>query len=244
MKTFPTNKILITLLFWEQDKAQAMALARLLADLESAHSKEADFLFVSRFDCKHDKETEKYVSRKFNVYSYTSTRRGVGWPMGCTSLFFGAMEWIYHKIVGGKIPHYKAVLILGADGAPLSRDWLSKMHAAWDASNKIKETFVAGALIPNPMRDHINGDACLLSGKVSFLKYIAINVSDGRIGWDWSLADYFKKMGWVDFPFVRSLWRKPEFSQSEWDESVKSGISWIHGVKSNDLLSLTRKNLL
>jgi hypothetical protein len=239
-----SNKILITILFWKNDRAQAMKLARLLADLEPDHSISADILFVSRFDCKHDVETEKYAARKFNIYSYTSTRRGVGWPLGCTSIFFGAMEWIYHKMAGGKIPQYKAVLILGADSVPLRRDWLAQMHMAWDAANKVTEICAAGALIPNPARDHINGDCCMLSGSLSFLKYLAVNVSDGTVGWDWALAPEFKKRGWADFPFVKSLWRCPTFTQESWDQFTAARVSWIHGVKDFSLLELSRKNLL
>ena len=47
MKSPPrTNKILITIPFWSRDRDQAMELARLLADLEQAHSEIADFAFA------------------------------------------------------------------------------------------------------------------------------------------------------------------------------------------------------
>lgn len=245
MKTIPSSKILIALLFWKQDRAQAMKLARLLADLEPEHSSRADILFVSRFDCKHDTVTEKYVSRKFNVHSYTSTRRGVGWPLGCNSIFFGAMEWIYHKIASGKIPHYQAVFLIAADSAPLRKDWLAQIHSEWLALNHHRRVCVAGAWIPGE-HEHINGDCMMLSGNLDFLHWLAIKVQDikQRGGWDWLLADRFREWGWENFPFIRSLWRKPNFSQAEWEDCVKQGISWIHGIKSNDLLDLTRKNLL
>jgi hypothetical protein len=84
----PSNKILITIPFWNGDKDQAMKLARLLADLQPVHSTTADVLFVSRFDTKHDKQTIDYVSRKFNVYYHVSQRREVGWPHGCNGTFF------------------------------------------------------------------------------------------------------------------------------------------------------------
>lgn len=245
MKTFSTNKILIVLLFWKADRAQAMKLARLLADLEPSHSERADILFVSRFDCKHDVAAEKEVARKFNIYSYTSTRRGVGWPMGCNSMFFGAMEWVYHKIASGKIPHYKAILLLAADSAPLKRDWIEQIDSAWDLSNKSKDIYVAGAWIPGD-HEHINGDCIMFSTKLNFLKWIALEVQDikYRSGWDWALADQFKQWGWADFPFIKSLWRKSDFSQAEWDVFIGAGVSWIHGVKSMSLLDLARKNLL
>lgn len=239
-----SDKILITILFWKNDRAQAMRLARLLADLEPGHSNAADILFVSRFDCKHDVVTEKYVARKFNIYSYTSTRRGVGWPMGCNSIFFGAMEWIYHKISGAKIPNYKAVFLLAADSAPLRRDWLAWLCKAWDdaQANKVR---VAGALLPGA-HEHINGDCIMFSGDLKFLKWLALDVQDipNRGGWDWLLADRFKQWGWQDFPSIKSLWRKPGMTQEEWDSLYGEGVCWVHGIKTNDVLDLTRKNLL
>jgi hypothetical protein len=246
----PSNKILIVLLFWEEDKAQAMKLARLLADLEPKHSDQADFLFVSRFDCAHDKQTELEVSRKFNVFSFTSKRRGVGWPIGCNSIFFGAMDWVYNKIAYGKVPHYKAVLFLGADSAPLKKDWLRQIHAAWDEANKHKKTYVAGALVPGvpgETHDHINGDCIMLSGNLKFLRWLAIGVQDIKFsaGWDWLLAnDFCNRWGWADFPFIKSLWRKPSFSEQDWLEWTRQGVTWIHGIKNEDLLNISREKLL
>lgn len=227
-----------------------MELAQLLADLEPKHSQQADILFVSRFDCPHDVKAEREVSRKFNVFSYTSKRRGVGWPIGCNSIFFGAMDWVYNNIAYGKVPHYKAVLFLGADSCPLKKDWLTQMHYAWDSANKVGPTYVAGALIPGVPgegHDHINGDCMMLSGDLKFLKWLAIGVQDIKFsaGWDWLLAhDFETRWGWADFAFIKSLWRRPTFSASDWDEFTRQGVSWIHGVKDFSLIKLARKNLL
>src|SRR6476660_7427789 len=100
--------MLICLPFWEGDKLQCMTLAKLLADLEETHSTKADVLFIARFDCKHDMDVVRNISRKFNVYTHTSKRRGTGWPMGCNSLFFGTLEWVYYKMAGAQVPHYRS----------------------------------------------------------------------------------------------------------------------------------------
>lgn len=242
----PTNKILLVLPFWEHDKPQAMKLARLLADLEPGHSSQADLLFVSRFDCTHDTSTVREVSRKFNVYTHTSKRRGTGWPMGCNSLFFGSLEWVYHKIAAGQVPHYKSILMLAADGAPLQKDWLVPFRSA---SAFQKDVFVSGALIYDSVNghDHINGDCMLLSGDLEFLRWLAITVGDVSVtaGWDWILSEEFKRWGWQDLSFVRSVWNKrTEFTSQEWDEAILGGVVWYHGQKGNSLLELSRKKLL
>ncbi len=241
----PSPKTLITLLFWDNDKAQAMKLARLLADTQAGHSTEADFLFVCRFDSTHDDATVKYVSRRFNTYTYRSKRRGVGWPIGCNSLFFGSLEWIYHKMAAGQVPCYKNVLVLGADTAPVSGDWLSSLRDCWDKLQSPSEVFVAGAMGEAGGRMHINGDCILLSGKLNFLKWLAVTIGDvtSPAGWDWILNDEFKRWGWANIPFVKSLWRKATFLEEEWGIAQNLGWKMVHGVKDDSLLDLARKNL-
>lgn len=250
MKLIPSNKILITLLFWDGDRNQAMKLARLLADLEPAHSNRADFLFVSRFDCAHDLKTIEYVSRKFNVFNHTSKRREVGWPLGCNGLFFGSMEYIYYRMTVGKLPNYKAVLILGADSAPLKRGGIEYLHQMWDDASAKKKIFAAGAMLPDvdPVRNntHINGDCMLLSGRINFLKWLVYEVRDISVpaGWDWLLAKSFEKWGWANFPGVKSIWRKENFTEADWDHESNEGTVWFHGTKDHSLLELARKKLL
>jgi len=246
MKYKPTNKILIAMPFWSGDKAQGMKLARLLADLEESHSKQADFLFVSRFDCKHDDATVKHVARKFNTHTYTSKKRGVGWPSGCNSIFFGGLEWIYHKSEAGQIPGYKAIFWMGADTAPLSRAWVSQLCVEWGRHNNI---FAAGPMVPGSAqgRTHINGDAFMFSGELKFLRWLVRDIRDIKapVGWDWALADQFERWGWADFSFIKSYWRYPvPFTQSEWEAHTQKGVTLIHGVKDDTLLDLARKNLL
>lgn len=217
-------------------------MAQLLADLEPAHSSQADILFVARFDCHHDLVAEKKVSRKFNVFSHTSKRRGTGWPMGCNSLFFGAMEWVYHKINAGQVPAYKSILLLAGDGAPLRSDWLSIFRAEQENG-----AVISGALIPDEVHPHINGDAILLSSNLEFLKWIAVTVGDVSVtaGWDWILSEEFKRKGWKNLSFVRSAWNKRSaFTEDEWEEATGSGIAWYHGQKGFSLLNLSRKKLL
>jgi hypothetical protein len=237
--------MLIALLFWEGDKEQAMKLARLLADLEIGHSTKADFLFVSRFDSKVDPATVKYVSRRFNTYTHISRRRGVGWPVGCNSIFFGGLEWIYHKMAAGQVPNYKSVLILGADTTPLIKDWIDALAQAWNRVNAEKKTYVAGAMSEAGGRMHINGDCMLLSGDLKFLKWLAVTVGDVRVpaGWDWVLASEFERWGWADINFIKSLWRKATFQPEEWERAEEFGIKMVHGVKDFSLQDLVRKKI-
>ena len=236
----PVNRLLIALQFWEGDKARAMELAKFLADLEPGRSEMADFLFVSRFDCKVDEAVTRYVSRKFNVYTRVSRRRGVGWPDGCNELWFSVMEWVESMIRTRKVPHYKAIFTCEADGCPIQRNWIEWMSLEWDRVNRPKPVAIAGALVePGP---HINGNA-LISGNSDFLNWIARRVSGVRpgVGWDYCLAPDFRRIGWADIPGIKSIYNTPTFSAEQYAEMVKNNWIWVHGVKDLSLIRLGRE---
>lgn len=241
-------KILICLTFWEGDRKDAMNLARLLADIQPGPGlcKEADFLFVARFDAKHDQQTINYVSRKFKVFTHTSKRRSTGWPDGCTGLFFGAFEWIYHKMAAYMIPRYKAILNIESDSLPLAKDAIQQLSALWDKLPK--GTCVAGPWLENgvtPGLGHINGGACFLSGRLDFLKWLvkraSISVKGG--GWDYILAPNFQSWGWANMPQVQSLWQVP-INENLFLDSINRGVVYTHGHKGENGIKLFRRHFL
>lgn len=245
-----SDKILIVLPFWDGDKRQASALATLMADLEPQKSKFADFAFVARHDCKQDMATVNYVSRKFSTYTVTSPRQETGWPNGCNGIFFGAVDWALRGISSAKIPRYKAIFLCASDSAPMTRDSLLYMHAAWDIVSK-KGAKIAGAMVGGNClggnRAHINGDCTLISGDPEYLSWICRRAGDvirRRGGWDWILAPEFEARGWANLPGVTSQWKRPSFCEAEWDGYVAGGMKWLHGVKDYSLLDVCRKRLL
>jgi len=249
MRELPkTNKILIALQYWHGDKDQANKLARLIADLEPKTSDYADFLFVCRFDCTHDDATVKYVARKFKTFTYISKRRGTGWPAGCNGTFFGTMEWFFHKKNHKQIPPYKAVLLIEADGVPVSLDWIKNLNSAWDRANSAKPVCVAGPWLDNgPIPDcgHINGNA-FISGDLYFLKWLVTRVQDVsvNVGWDYILAPQFRDRGWANLPEMRSAWRYP-ITEEIFTSLLKEGVvQYWHGSKGETGVKLCRKYLL
>lgn len=243
-----SNKMLIVLPFWDGDRGPANVLARLIADLEPEFSESADFLFVARFDTKPDEPTVEAVSRKFNVFTMISQKRMTGWPLGCNGTFFGSMEWIYHKMAARKIPHYKVIFNMGADACPLKKGWIEHLLHAWDLANSTQPIVMAGALLPAGGRDHINGDAALLSGNLDFMKWLATRAANMSVkaGWDWYLAPQFQQRGWMNFPFIKSVWnRTVEFSETDWfNETESAGTVFFHGQKGFSLLDMARQKLL
>jgi hypothetical protein len=244
------SKLLLAFVFWERDKAQMCKLARLVADLEPHMSESADVLFSARFDCTHDIPTIEYVSRKFKVHTHINrNRRGVGWPAGCNDIAFGTLDYVYSYSEAKRIPPYKAVALLEADGAPLRKGWIEELSRAWDAANKVKPVRVFGPLLPTGIKDaghqHINGN-CLMSGDKIFLHWFTRKLGGctPRAGWDWILAPYFKRMGWANAPQMESWWRCPQVSEQQYNSLLDKGVVYLHGCKNDDVFDLVRKRWL
>lgn len=249
MKPIATSKTLIMLQYYGGDEPEAMELARLIADIQQCHSTEADFLFLSRFDCPTpDAKIVKEVSRKFNTFKYTSPRRGTGWPLGCNELFVGGMEWIYGMKKMNKIPQYKTIFAIESDCVPMSRDWIARLKSEWYLSNQTKPVFMAGAWLPNcPQGNgsgHINGNA-IMSGDMKFMKWLIDILSrlKGNMGWDYALSQEFKGWGWAALPGFTCAWHAP-MSEATFLDARKQGCFWWHGVKGFAALNLCRKHLL
>ncbi len=240
----PENKILLVLQYWKGDQAQAMRLAKLVADMQPGKSELADFLFVARFDCGHDMETIKHVSRKFNVFHWISKRQGTGWPNGCNDLWFGSLEWVQSMMADKKIPAYKAIFTFEADGVPLVTNWINQMSADWDAECKKHDTFVMGAYLKAP-GPHINGN-CLLSGHPAFLHWIVRKVGGcpPNAGWDYVMYSDFRKWGARDYPKLRSYWGTKTFTEEGFQQLLAQGVVWLHGVKDDSLLDMARKKFV
>lgn len=243
----PSNKILIVISYWKGDRESAMRLSRLMADLQPERSDLADILFCARFDCPHDLATMKYVARKFNVYTMISKRRGTGWPHGCNELFFGMLEWVYHKKESGQIPNYKAIFIVEADCVPMATNWIQVLHREWDIMNTGKRICVSGVWLPHGPHGvgHINGNL-ILSGDLKFLFWLAKRVGGAPVtaGWDWLYAKDFHDRGWSPCPGMVFRWQCPTITESEYLDETRRGTFWFHGVKDGSALQLSRKILL
>lgn len=233
-------KILLALQFWDGDRSQALELANFLADLEPSHSSQADFLMAARFDSKHDAETNRALARKFNFFSLTSRRRGVGWPNGCNELWFSVMEWSWSMVTYKKIPAYKAIFTFEADSGPVARDWIARLSKAWDEANKIQPIVMAGSLQENG--PHINGNA-LMSGDPDFLTWIARRVGGCHPGggWDWVLAKEFQRRGWTDIPSMKSYYNSPTFTREQYEKMIEDDLTWVHGIKDLSLIRFGRE---
>jgi hypothetical protein len=237
------KKLLIALQFYSGDAACAWELARLMADLETSRRKDVDFLFVSRFDARHDWSTIRYVSRKFNVATFTGRRTGVGWPAGCNDLWHDLVDFLTEGRRNNLMPEYEAVLTCEADCIPLYRDWVSRLSTAW--RERTPGAVIAGHLVTGKhLHPHINGNL-MLSGSLPDLQRVQkLRGSPPSIGWDYYHAAWFKRAGWAAIPEIVSYHAFHDWSDKVWSDLRKRGCVFFHGVKRGEAFPTVRDKLL
>lgn len=174
------KKILLVLQCYHGDKAIAMELAKLIADLEPEVNQHADFMLVFRHDTEIDHVTARYVARKFTaVHTFKNIRQTDGWPQACNDLFFESYVHFCLKVKKGEWD-YEAALFFESDCVPLARDWIRQLYEEWHAQRKLILGYIYGAgEHPYP---HVNGN--LLISPQFYLKNPQFYGCSGVKGWD------------------------------------------------------------
>lgn len=227
------GKILLCLQYWRGDQEVAMRNARRIADNEPEFCNKAEFLFVSRFDCVHDEETIKHVSKKFKVSSYTCSRQAVGWPAGCNAVWGDLMyDEAPKRIASGAWKDIKAVFTFEGDCVPVQIDWIEQLSAEWDAAAR-KNKFIVGCFMPPPLFGpigHINGNAMFAPDTCFRVPSAWGCKSDG--GWDALLAPFFQPH-WYPTPLITNYYKDRNVVEKDIRRVAQDGRvpALVHGVK-------------
>lgn len=238
-----SERLLVLLQFWEGDKALAMRLARLLADLEPAFNKDVDFMFCARFDCTHDSDTMNYVSKKFGVFKYTCRRRATGWPYGCNELVHDLWAELLRASEAPSF-NYSAAYFLEADNVPLRKDWAAALMEEW-AEARAKGLMILGAWSPDHSEyGHVNGNMIFrpdLSRHVKGLEGCAPNVA-------WDVAHTFRYHHlWHKSQLIKNMYKVRNISEEELYAPVSPGgpvPAVVHGIKDDSAWKIISEKLL
>lgn len=236
------SRLLIALQFYPGDQAEAMQLARLMADLEPQHRRDADLLFCGRFDCVHDWDTINYCCSKFNIATFLTRRKATGWPAGCNEMWHDLVDLMVENRIFNLGPAYDAILTCEADCVPMVSDWINRLKEAW--LNRTPGALIAGHLAKSNNHAHINGNL-LLSGHLADLQQVQkLRGSPPHIGWDYHHAFWFSRAGWAVIPEIVSWHSTQHFTEEDWDKLVANGCAFFHGVKHGRGIPLAYKRLL
>lgn len=247
---------MLNVMFWEGDKAQAMALARLIADIEPEFRNDVAVMFSARFDCKHDEETIKHVSNKFKTYKYTTKRKATGWPNGPNQMMACSYERIVEEWRRGRFDHIEAILMVEADCVPLTRDWLTMLINEYKGCGKR----VLGAWLKKGDAgcEHVNGN-CIMSIDL-WKKCRGIFHPPARGGWDATLAYALlpnsapSRLIWSDYQLgtEKNPWKgddflwEPKRYSAEDNPLYGEALSpvYFHGIKTMQGLEAARNRLV
>jgi hypothetical protein len=247
--------LILNLQYWEGDQVQAMALARLLADLEPIKRKDVTFLFSARFDAEFDEETIAHVSRKFNVLRFKGRKHHTGWPAGPNGLYRESHTHMIELTRGGKL-NASGFFFMEADCVPLHKEWLNMLIAEWKGCGKR----VLGAWLTRSdgASDHINGNCIIDSNLWRDCPELQL---PGSLGWDVDLKVPLMTNGapsrliWSDYCLGRVGYN--EWKGCDWLFADKQyyGVDnklcgevlkpvWFHGCKIMDGLECVRARLI
>lgn len=222
------KRFLLAIQFWEQDKKQALRLAKLLTQLRPEGYDIVDLALVHRFDCEPPKAREFEDFFK-NIYVLGTTRRETGHPGGCNGMWHDLMDQSYYLHKNNQW-EYEFLLTTEADSCPLIVDWDEKLMAAWlrepgvVMGHWIKQHSTVG---------HINGNA-LFDPCLTSMSQRLIGTPHNK-SWDTWHAPLFKKLGWADIPEIRSHYDSKNFDSKIYDDLAKAGCVWLHGYKDDSL---------
>jgi hypothetical protein len=150
--------IVLAMMFYRGDQESALALARLIADIEPKRRDDVLFLFSHQCDTAMNDEIWKamlHVGRKMTVMSYQVPNDGENAHFsGAFNLLSNTLRYLNELRYLGHIEQENAFLF-EADGCPMSKDWIDRLKDAHT------ETLMMGKYVTGPMMKvpnwHTNG---------------------------------------------------------------------------------------
>lgn len=248
--------LILNIQFWSGDKAIAMKLARLIADIEPKFRNDVSVLFTARFDATHDEETVLYVSKKFPVHKFTTTRKATGWPNGPNQMM-GESYCHCIELVRGRKVNAKAILFIESDAVPLHKDWINMLIEEYKQSGKQVVGCWLGA--GDCGVEHVNGN-CIIGIDFWRGKNRGILTPPSQGGWDAVLFGiirphaYPSRLIWSEYWLgtERNPWKGDDYL---WEpkrfvdkNNPLFGMDlypvWFHGPKNGLGIPAVRKRLL
>jgi len=223
--------------YWEGDKARALSVSRLIADLQQERSREFGVMFSRRFDASPvDRDTLSHVGKKFDIYTHRCRGRDTGWPAGCNSMAAEMFVLARERWESGEWSRVSGIWLLEADIVPLRKTWLGSVALDW-AKARADKKLVMGAWTPGPGPDgHINGNLLFhpsLAAKVKGLEGTPPNV-----GWDVHHAAKLKPW-WRPTDRMANFYGATNVTEEDLYGPGKRHC-FVHGVKDHSAVRIAR----
>lgn len=239
------KKILLALQFWGDRKtgdwADAMRLARFIADLQPEFSETVAFQFCARFDSKPDPRTVDYVTEKFETEVFVSPRKhAVGWPYGCNELWSSVVMDLHNRRSAGELKDIECAFTFEPDCVPLRKGWADTLHKTWIATGR-KTVLGAYSEVGPKKWGHINGNMVI---DVDLYRRVpAVLGTAPQNAWDMAMAPAFKAAGWEPSDVIANWYRRTSVPDTEMAALLETPAVVLHGVKDDSAFNFAKKLL-
>jgi hypothetical protein len=230
------------------DADQALALARLIADLEPSKRVEVDVIVSARKDTPEPivsaiaATLRPKFGRVFRARAQSATGAAIDeHPDSCFGVW---SDTLYCAWGQSKLHKTKAtgILTFEPDCIPVKRDWIDQLSAEWDRA-LAEGKQVVGHL--HQWRDsfHINGNAIFHVRMLEF--YPALRSTKAGMPWDIYHQELIVPLA-NDSTQILQYYRMKEFTQEHWEGLEKRGVrpAFFHGIKTLDGIRIARQMLL
>jgi len=234
--------LIIALQWWEKDYADAMRLARRIADIEPAFREDVEIWFVPRFDAPlPDKGTVRHVEGKFEVQTYRTKRRGKGFPSGPNDMVHDLFHEVHRRCLQerGFKEKYDGVLLFESDDVPVSKDWIDLLLTEWKNA-RADGKLILGCRMETPA-PHINGNMIFHPSLVSQVR--GLEGCPTMHAWDVFHAPKFLPVACAS-KLIANFYHAVAVPPSRvWNKKGETKYAFVHGVKDNSLFDEALKRV-
>jgi hypothetical protein len=236
----PPTGLVLAIQYWSGDEAEAMRLARLLADIEPRRRSDVTLAFCRRFDMPQTDlawKTQIACGLKFSTTQVQSKREGLGHPNGCNQLVAGILDELSDRRAKGLLDRH-SVLFLEADGCPLRKDWLDIVIREHEKSLEAGR-LITGAATEHGIR-HLNGTMALHLS--AWTDRPSLQHTPPSQAWDLFHSATLWAAG-RPTTWMRNTYGAQKYSR-EVLRSLSKEVAWLASTKDDSALRWAEKNLV
>lgn len=239
------SKFLIAVPHYDGDRALAIRMLELMAEIETRGRKDVRLFIVNRGKgIQHHELSLRFHAVFKDVWYEQFVGPEEGHPSACNAMARMIFERLatYHK--RGEWSDVECMLFMEPDCVPCKKDWIQQLLDSWEA-RVLNGKLVMGCLRRDAVdTPHINGNA-VYSPEVG-CKFDWEPTKSAAIGWDSAMAAQFKDH-WSCTGLIVNLWKEANIPDSRMEENPFSRPQMppclIHGVKDDSAYNFARRKM-
>ena len=233
--------LVLCLQFYHGDRARAMRLARLIADIEPVRREDVEFMFVPRFDCEVDETFVSLVEQKFKCAFFRTHTQWQGWPAGPNGMIRDLLLEGQRRVAKGWLGATDSLLLIEPDCVPVTPDWLNVLIAEWQLALSADKWMMGTWRMSGGAMGHVNGN-CIV--RPDFASLVDLSCITQHFAWDCAIVPQVKDR-WHKTNLIRNLFQETNVTEERmvgrWIGEQMPVL--VHGVKDESAMTIARRLL-